>query len=302
VIASNFAGSGAPATSAAVNVPTPPPTGGGSPPPGGGSPPPPKPGAPKLIAPPVLSGSALPGHTLTCSRGTWSNDPTSFAYAWLRDGSAIAGATGTTYVVEIADEARELSCSVTATGAGGRAAPATSAPVLVAVHGTLHCPAPTGRLHGTAVGPLSLGQLRSAARRRLPRFGVTYNDLDNFCLFAGWGIRVGYPSVKLLRHVPASVVAKVSGRIVLALTANPFYALNGVRPGMRLSAVARRLHLGKPLRVGRNLWYFAPGRTAVGVLKVRAGVIQEVGIASPLLTRGREAQGRFISSFSGSAP
>ena len=37
---------------------------------------------------------------------------------------------------------------------------------------------------------------RAKARHKLKRFGVTHNDLDNFCLYAGWGIRAGYPSTQ----------------------------------------------------------------------------------------------------------
>ena len=48
---------------------------------------------PGNTAPPAISGVPEVGRTLGCSRGSWTNDPTSFAYAWKRDGAAIAGAT-----------------------------------------------------------------------------------------------------------------------------------------------------------------------------------------------------------------
>ena len=50
--------------------------------------------------------------------------------------------------------------------------------------GTLRCPKPTGRLRGLSLGPLKLGFTRARARHTLPRFGVTYNNMDNFCLLA----------------------------------------------------------------------------------------------------------------------
>jgi hypothetical protein len=86
-------------------------------------------------------------------------------------------------------------------------------------------------------------------------------------------------------------------RIVLALTANPFFALQGARPGMRLAAVAARLKLAKPLRIGVNDWYITPGYPSNGVLKVRHGSIQEIGVASKRLTTGRGGQVRFMLSF-----
>ena len=80
--------------------------------------------------------------------------------------------------------------------------------------------------------------------------------MDFFCLSPN-GIRVGYPSATLLRgQSRAHRAACATGRAVLVLTANRRYAVRGVRPGTRLAAVARRLHLGAPFHVGRNDWYF----------------------------------------------
>ena len=79
--------------------------------------------------------------------------------------------------------------------------------------------------------------------------------------------------------------------MILALTANRHYALRGVRPGARIGPAARRLHLGRSLRIGRNHWYLIAGRRSTGVLKVQHGVVREVGIASTRLTQGRAAGG-----------
>jgi pimeloyl-ACP methyl ester carboxylesterase len=163
--------------------------------------------------------------------------------------------------------------------------------------GTLRCPRPTGRLKGHSLGPLTLGWTRARARRTLPRFGVTYKNMDNFCLFAGRGIRVGYPSKKLLRSLSPNKRARFAGRIILALTANPYYALNGARPGMRLASLPHRLRAGKPLHLGRSSWYLVPGKASDGLIKVRGGIIQEVGIASKQLSHGRAAQLRLLRSF-----
>jgi hypothetical protein len=84
---------------------------------------------------------------------------------------------------------------------------------------------------------------------------------------------------------------------MLALTANPFYALHGVKPGARLASATLRLKLGKVIKLGRNDWYVIPGATSNGVLKVRHGIIQEVGIATKALTAIRAAQAHLLSSF-----
>jgi hypothetical protein len=252
---------------------------------------------PANVTPPAISGTPLPGTKLTCSPGQWTGSPTSYTYTWSRNGTAIGGATGSSYAVQIADEGTTLTCSVAGHNGGGDSSSIRSKGVVTGYRNALTCPKPSGKLHGTAVGAFTVGLTRGDARKRLKRYHVTHNGFDNFCLYAGWGIRVGYPSNALLRTLAPAARHGLKGRIVLALTANPFYALEGVRPGMKVTSVAKRLHVGKPFHVGRNYWYFVPGATARGVLKVRGGVIQEVGLASTALTGTRDAERRFIRSF-----
>jgi hypothetical protein len=259
----------------------------------------------KAAAPPVnvkrppITGTALPGHVLTCATGTWTNHPTSYTYSWSRNGKPITGATAARYTVKIADEAATLTCTVTARNSAGSGRAATSRGRIVSTgRGTLRCPRPSGHVSGKKVGVFTLGSTRGNARKRIRRYQVTHNGFDNFCLYAGWGIRVGYPSRALLKRLPQKQRGQFAGRAVLALTANPFYALNGVKPGTKLSRVAKRMHVHKPFHVGVNYWYFIAADPARGVLKVRGGVIQEVGLASKPLTRTRAQQRRFIHSFS----
>jgi hypothetical protein len=65
---------------------------------------------------PVVSGAPAVGQTLSCSKGSWTGIGTlTYAYKWLRDGAAIAGASSNTYVVQGADQGNGLVCVVTAT-------------------------------------------------------------------------------------------------------------------------------------------------------------------------------------------
>lgn len=68
---------------------------------------------------PTLTGTPALGQTLTCSTGTWSNNPSGYTYTWLRDGSAIAGQASSMYVVQSADQAHSISCQVTASAEAG---------------------------------------------------------------------------------------------------------------------------------------------------------------------------------------
>jgi hypothetical protein len=124
--------------------------------------------------------------------------------------------------------------------------------------------------------------------------------MDFFCP-ARRGIRVGYPSRSLLRSLAPAQRRRVSGRVVLALTASQHYALRGVRVGTRIARVARRLRAGRAFAVGRNRWYLVTDGHGRGVLKVQHGVIEEVGIADVALTRGRPRARRFLAGFSTAA-
>ncbi len=82
--------------------------------------------APLNTAVPVIAGTPTVGQILSCSTGAWSYTPTSYAYQWLADGSALAGQTGATHTIAAADAGHALTCQVTATNPGGTAS-ATSA-------------------------------------------------------------------------------------------------------------------------------------------------------------------------------
>ncbi len=70
---------------------------------------------------PAIIGTAAVGNTLTCSLGVTLPAGASASYGWVRDTTPIAGATGVTYVVAVADETHHLYCSATISGDGGSA-------------------------------------------------------------------------------------------------------------------------------------------------------------------------------------
>jgi hypothetical protein len=86
---------------------------------------------PVNTVPPSIGGTAQQGQNLVCSPGTWLNSPTSYAYQWNRAGTAILGATASTYTVQAADVGQPITCSVTASNADGASlVAATSLPVV----------------------------------------------------------------------------------------------------------------------------------------------------------------------------
>jgi hypothetical protein len=153
------------------------------------------------------------------------------------------------------------------------------------------CPRASGRLAGSRLGSLALGMTRARARRLSRRWSTRHRRfMDFYCA----GIRAGYPTPTLLRSLSRRERRRVQGRIVIALTANRRYALHGVRPGARL---ARRLRIGPPFRIGLNTWYLTPNGSSRGVLKVRHGIIEEIGIVNKRITGTRRARRRFLHTF-----
>jgi hypothetical protein len=82
------------------------------------------------LTPPTISGTAQEGYDLTCSNGTWLNDPTAFFHQWNRNGVAIAGETTPVHRVVSQDVGSAITCTVSAANLSGTSLlPATSAPV-----------------------------------------------------------------------------------------------------------------------------------------------------------------------------
>ncbi|MGO3884662.1 MAG: amidase domain-containing protein, partial [Mycetocola sp.] len=79
---------------------------------------------------PSISGTARSGSTLTAKTAAWAPAPT-LKYQWLRGGTAISGATKSTYKLTKADRSRTITVKVTATKSGFTTASRTSAGVKV---------------------------------------------------------------------------------------------------------------------------------------------------------------------------
>ena len=110
--------------------------------------------------PPTISGTAEVGITLVATRGTWSNNPTSFHFQWLRcdtTGSAclaISSATAKIYTPTSADIGHTLRVSVTAHNSSGSASASSAATAVVPPSG---CPPGTGVISiGTLTPPARL--------------------------------------------------------------------------------------------------------------------------------------------------
>ena len=89
---------------------------------------------PTFTAAPSISGTAQSGQTLTGSSGTIVRGSVS-ARQWRRDGVAIGGATGATYVLQAADVGKVITLAVTAVNGlnGASTTTAVSAPTAAVI-------------------------------------------------------------------------------------------------------------------------------------------------------------------------
>ncbi|NQX05345.1 hypothetical protein HQQ82_12415 [Rathayibacter sp. VKM Ac-2856] len=92
---------------------------------------------------PTVTGSSAVGGTLTANPGNWGPAPVELAYQWKRNGTAIAGATGSSYVVTSADSGTALTVSVTGTKYGYTTATRTSSATQVGLPLQTLMPTPT---------------------------------------------------------------------------------------------------------------------------------------------------------------
>ncbi|HKT56928.1 MAG TPA: CHAP domain-containing protein [Microbacterium sp.] len=96
---------------------------------------------------PKISGTPVPGATLTASAGTWSPAPVALKYQWYRAGSPITGATTTTYKPLTTDVGASITVRVTGSKSGYTSITRTSAGVVVKLALTA---TPTPTISGTA--------------------------------------------------------------------------------------------------------------------------------------------------------
>jgi hypothetical protein len=151
-----------------------------------------------------------------------------------------------------------------------------------------------GGVRGRRLGPAALGRTRSRQRRLLRGKRLrARRAMDRYCAAGGGSFRIGYPTARLSRRQRS--VAR--GRVILILTSSRRFAVRGIRPGAGVATLRRRLRDERRLRVGRNVWYVARGRSARLVFKTRGRRVLDVGIADRRLTRGQRASRRFLRSW-----
>ena len=144
--------------------------------------------SPVNTALPLISGSALVGHTVQSSTGVWTGVTTTFGYQWSRCNTngtscaSISGATGQSYGIGTVDAGNALRVSVTATNSTGSGSATSLASTITATFvlrasfsATLRPGQEVPRPHGTRVG--AAGHFTAKLTGRTLRWTLTFTHL-----------------------------------------------------------------------------------------------------------------------------
>ena len=161
--------------------------------------------APAVVAAPTLAGSGKVGAAVGVEAGRWSGQPApTTALQWCRDGVAIAGATGASYVPVAADDRTELTCRVTASNVAGSAVATTAALAVTRV-----APVASGTLPDVALTQgAAAGSVAAAAA--FTGDGLSYAVTGAGVIDAATGV-VSLPTAALVASATVTVTASNSG-------------------------------------------------------------------------------------------
>jgi len=130
----------------------------------------------------LISGTPSDTYTLTASSTGWSVTPSSYTYQWRKNGTAISGQTGSTYVVAFGDVGATLSVSITAIIPGYSNRTVTSASTATVTYGSTIGDTFTRATNTTSLGSTEIGSIVAWTPRRAT-WGI--NSINAANMFVG---------------------------------------------------------------------------------------------------------------------
>jgi alpha-L-rhamnosidase len=196
---------------------------------------------------PQITGEAAVGKTLTADAGSWTPEPSTVAYQWLRDGKPVDGATKASYQPVADDQGAALSVTVTASARGLEKASATSAPVTIGA-GTL-LPTALPKITGRAkVG----STLTSSAGAWPAGAAVSYQwNRDGKAIAGATGSAYRLIGKDAKAKVSVTVTAKVAGYDTATASSRAVTVAQGTFTVKRHPKVSGTAKVGRTLKATR---------------------------------------------------
>lgn len=221
--------------------------------------------APTNSAPPIVSGVAGVGKTLTTSNGTWAGSPTSFGYQWQQCSSTgtncanISGATGASYKLLAGDAGHEIRSEVRATNAGGTSSFTASAPTEAAIPVPANTAAPvvsgvaaSGKTLSTTQGSWNTPVAYAYQWLRCSSTGMS-------CLSIAHATSSTYKVVSTDRgHELEARVSATNAAATTAAVSAPTAVVVGLPALSRLPSISGKTKVGKRLSVTTGGWNGSP--------------------------------------------
>lgn len=155
-----------------------------------------------------------------------------------------------------------------------------------------------GGARGKRLGPAHLARTRARQRRAFHGKRLrSRGGIDSYCATGGGKFRIAYPTRRLNRGLKRSTRRRVRKRAVLLLATSKRFSVRGIKRGTTVRKLRRRLHGERRVRVGKNAWYVAGGRSARLIFRTRGKRVLEVGLGDKRLTRSRKADRHFLRAW-----
>ncbi|MEV4877480.1 hypothetical protein [Streptomyces cyaneofuscatus] len=207
--------------------------------------------------PPVISGPAKVGAKLTAGSGSWSAAPSSYAYQWKADGTAIAGATGATYTVPAKLLGKKVTVTVTARRSGHPDGQSTSAAVTVAKGD-----APKASAKPVVSGKVKVGAKLTAGKGTWAPKPTSYTyqwKADGKAIAGATKATYTVPAKLLGKKVTVTVTAVLTGHTSGGATSAAVKVAKGDAPKASAKPViSGKVKVGAKLTAGKGKWTPAP--------------------------------------------
>ncbi|KAB2591348.1 hypothetical protein [Streptomyces arboris] len=207
--------------------------------------------------PPVISGAAKVGAKLTAGTGSWSVAPSSYAYQWKADGTAIAGVTAATYTVPAKLLGKKITVTVTARRSGHPDGQSTSAAVTVAKGD-----APKATAKPVISGKVKVGAKLTAGKGTWAPKPSSYTyrwKADGKAIAGATGATYTVPAKLLGKKVTVTVTAVLTGHTSGSATSAAVKVAKGDAPKATAKPViSGKVKVGAKLTAGKGKWTPAP--------------------------------------------